>query len=184
MSDLLEVFLLSMTPLGELRLAIPIGIAVYKLNVFLVFFISIIGNLVPAFLLLIFLKKVSIYLSGKSLFFKKIFIWWEDNAKKKHLSKIQQYGIFWLALFVAVPLPMTGAWTGALLATLMNFPLKKSLLAILAGITGAGLIVTSLVILGINIEKYLGWQILIEILSITIFVWIIYYYKIKMFKNG
>ena len=125
MIDLLQVFLLSMTPIGELRLSIPMGILVFHLNAVSVFFVSVIGNLVPAVFFLFFLKNVSAYLSKKSVFFQKAFSWWENNARQKHLSKIQQYETIGLALFVAVPLPMTGAWTGALLATLMDIWTNK-----------------------------------------------------------
>ncbi len=158
MTDLLQVFLLSMTPIGELRLSIPMGILVYNLSAFSVFFVSVIGNLVPAVFLLLFLKEVSVYLSKKSIIFKKMFSWWENNAREKHISKIQEYGAVGLALFVAIPLPLTGAWTGALLATMMNLPLKKSLPAILFGVISAGIIITTMIIFGINIEKLFGWQ--------------------------
>jgi uncharacterized membrane protein len=173
MIDLLQVFLLSMTPIGELRLSIPVGIAVYHLSAMSVFFVSVIGNLVPAILILFLLKKTSAYLSEKSKIFKKLFTWWQNNAKRKYPEKFQEYETIGLALFIAVPLPMTGAWTGALLATLMNLPLKRSLLALFLGVVGAGLIVTTLVVMGINIERYLGWQTLVVVL---VFSGLIYYY--------
>ena len=166
-----------MTPIGELRLSIPMGIIVHHLNTVSVFFVSVIGNLVPAIFLLFFLKKVSVYFSEKSRIFHKLFTWWQTNAKKRYSEKVsrqggipseagQKYETIGLALFIAVPLPMTGAWTGALLAILMNLPFKKSFLAILLGVIGAGLIVTTMVVLGINIEKYFGWQILLGLLII------------------
>jgi len=178
MSDIFTTFLLSMMPIGELRLAIPIGILVYHLDVVAVFFVSIVGNLLPTIFLLFFLKKISAYLCIKSVLFKKIFSWWENKTREKHITKIQKYEIIGLALFVAVPLPLTGAWTGALLATLMNLPLKKSLLALVFGVFGAGLIVTSLVLLGINIEQYFGWQMLVGLLLILGLIYI-YFKKSK-----
>jgi len=170
MADLLQVFLLSMTPIGELRLAIPMGIAVYHLPVMYVFLVSVIGNLVPAFILLFFLEEISVYLSKKSAFFQKMFSWWQNNVQKKHLEKVQKYGWAGVALFIAVPLPLTGAWTGALLATLLDLPIKKSLLAIFLGVTGAGIIVTTAVYFGINIEKYFGLQTLAGLLILCISV--------------
>lgn len=170
MADLLQVFLLSMTPIGELRLAIPMGVAVYHLPVMYVFFVSIIGNLVPAIILLFFLKEISAHLSKKSVLFQKMFDWWQNNAKKKHLERVQKYGWMGLVLFVAIPLPLTGAWTGALLATLMDLPIKKSFLAILLGVLGAGAIVTTAVYFGINIEKYFGLQTLAGLLAACIFL--------------
>ncbi len=159
MTDLLQVFLLSMTPIGELRLAIPVGLAVYRLDIVSVFFAAVIGNLIPVIILLVFLRRFSEYASEKSGFFRNIFSWWENNTRKKHYENIQKYGILGLILFVAIPFPLTGAWTGALLATLMNLPLKKSLPAIFMGIVSAGFIVSILVVSGINIGEFLGWQI-------------------------
>jgi len=173
MTDLIQVFLLSMTPIGELRLSIPMGIAVYHLGAVSVFFVSVIGNLVPAIVLLVFFKSVSAFLSKKSQFFNKIFSWWESNTRQKHLAKVRQYEAVGLALFIAVPLPMTGAWTGALLATLMDLPLKKSVPAILFGVIGAGIIVTALVVLGVNIQRYFGWQILVGLLLILGIIYLI-----------
>ena len=80
MTELLQVFLLAMTPIGELRLAIPIGLAVFHLNTLLVFFVAVVGNLVPVVLLLFFLKSVRGYLSIKFRFFRLIFNWWENNT--------------------------------------------------------------------------------------------------------
>jgi len=179
MTELFQVFLLAMTPVGELRLAIPMGILVFHLSAVSVFFVSVMGNLVPAIFILFFLNKISVFLSNKSLFFKKIFGWWENNARKKHLSKIQEYDAIGLALFVAVPLPLTGAWTGALLATLMNLPLKKSISAIFLGVIGAGIIVTVMVVFGINIEKYLGWQTLLGVLLILVLGYMYFKYNKK-----
>ncbi len=147
-------------PIGELRLAIPMGLAVYHLNVASVFFTAVVGNAVPVVLLLLFLEKFAEYISSKSGFFKNIFSWWQDNARKKHYENVQKYGILGLILFVAIPFPLTGAWTGALLATLMNLPIKKSLSALFMGIVLAGFIVSVLVVLGTNIDKYFGWQII------------------------
>jgi len=173
MNSLIQVFLLSMTPIGELRLAIPMGIAFYRLNAVSVFFVSIIGNFTVAAFLVVFLEKISEYLSEKSQIFQKLFHYWKNSAREKHSAKIQKYGMIGLALFVAIPLPMTGAWTGALLATLMSLPLKKSLPAILLGVIGAGLTVTALVVAGINVEKYLGWQ---ALAGVAIFAGLIYIY--------
>jgi len=175
MVDLLQVFLLSMTPIGELRLSIPMGILVFNLDTFSVFFVSIIGNLIPAVFFLFFLKKISLYFSKKSIYFQKAFNWWENNAKQKHLNKVQKYGTIGLTLFVSIPLPLTGAWTGALLATIMNLPIRKSLSAIITGVILAGLITTTLVLFGINIKEHFGGQILVGLL--ILFGLIYFYFK-------
>ncbi len=174
MSELLQVFLLSMTPFGELRLSIPVGIAFYDLDVFSVFLVSVIGNLIPATLLLLFLEKISNYLSQKSSTLHKMLIWWQGKTKSRHYEKVQKYGVVGLILFVGIPLPFTGAWTGALLATLMNLPFKKSFPAVFTGIIVAGILATLAVILGVHIEKYFGWLALVGILAVIVFVIIIF----------
>jgi uncharacterized membrane protein len=179
MADLLQVFLLSMTPLGELRLSIPLGIAIYKLDVFSVFLVSVIGNMIPIFLFLLFLKYFSKFLAEKWEFYKKVYTWWEESTKNRHYKKIEKYGATSLALFVAIPLPFTGAWTAALLATLMDMPIKKSLPAITAGVAGAGALVTVAVVMGINVTEFFGWQTLV---GAIIFFAAIYYY-ITRFKK-
>jgi len=162
-----------------LRLAIPMGILVYNINAVTVFFVSVVGNLIPAIFLLFFLKKLSVYLSGKSSLFKRIFTWWETRAREKHITKIEKYDVIGLALFIAIPLPLTGAWTGALLATIMDLPIKKSLLAVVMGVVGAGLIVTVAVVTGVNIEKYFGLQTLVSILVIVMAIFTIRKFLIK-----
>lgn len=170
---------MSMAPVGELRLAIPVGLAVFKLDVAPVLIVSIIGNMVPVVLLLFFLKTILSYDFKKVYFFKKAIDWWQIKAKEKHMEKIQEYGAIELMLFVAIPLPMTGAWTGALLATLMNLPIQKSLPAIFAGVAMSGVIVILAMVLGINIQEYFDWQVL---LAVILSVMIIYLYLKRVKK--
>lgn len=181
MNDLLQVFLLSMTPVGELRLSIPVGILIFHLSPIWVIFISIIGNFALAAFFLFFLKKISLVLAAKSRVFQKLFSYWENNAREKHSAKIQKYGAIGLFAFVAIPLPLTGVWTGALLATLVGMPLKKSLPAIFLGVITAGLLVFTIVVSGINIEKYLGWQILVGLLGLGSILFIVQ--KFLVFKK-
>jgi uncharacterized membrane protein len=164
MEALIKVLLLSMTPVGELRLAIPIGVAVLHLNTAMVFLVAVFGNLIPVLFILFLFKKLSPYFSKKSKTFSKTLNWWEKNATKKHSSKIQKYGFVGLMLLVGVPLPFTGAYTGALLAVLMELPLKTTIPAIFAGIVISGVIVTSLVIFGVNIQDNFELQILLGVL--------------------
>jgi len=181
MENLIQVFLLSMTPIGELRISIPVGIAVYQLNWFPVFLISIIGNMAPAIIILFFFKKFSYFFSEKFSVFKKFFCWWEEKTKKRHSEKIEKRGLIGLAILVSIPLPLTGAYTGSLLAVLMNLPIKKSLLAIFLGVLAAGTIVSAMVFLGINIQNYLGWQ---TFVGLCLFLFLIYWYIKIIQKNN
>ncbi len=171
MSDLLQVFLLSMAPIGELRLAIPVGIAILKIDTAIAFLIAVAGNLVPVFLILFLFKRISNFLAQKSKRYAKLFAWWQDITLGKHSSKVEQYGLIGLMLLVGIPLPFTGAYTGALLAVLLNFPLKKSIPAISGGVIMSGMIVTLFVVFGVSLEQHLNWQIILGILLMAGLVW-------------
>jgi len=148
MTDLLQVFLLAMTPVGELRLSIPVGLIVFNLNPALVFIVSVAGNMVPAIFILLGLDKIADYCATKPNPFGRLLSWWKNNTKTKHSQKIEKYGIMGLVIFVAIPFPITGAYTAALLAAILNLPAKKSLVAIFAGVLLAGSIVTTAIKLG------------------------------------
>lgn len=180
MNGIIQTFLLALLPIGELRAAIPVGIGVYHLNWVLVFIVAVLGNLLPAILLLLFLKPVSEKLSQKSKACHKFFTWLFQRTQKKAM-KIKEKNSSYIALaaFVAVPLPLTGAWTGSIAAFLLGMPIKKAFLAIVAGVLGAGIIVTAIVKSGIAIEEYFGWQTLIAILLLNGLAWPIF----KKLKN-
>ncbi len=167
-----------MTPIGEIRVAIPVGLMVYNLNWFYVFFISVLGNLVPVIFLLLLLEKISNYLSGKSQIFQRFFSWLFERTRKKYNSRMKKYDYLALMAFVAIPLPLTGAWTACLVAFLFGIPFKKAFTSILFGIIMAGLIVTLITKTGIVVERYLGWQILIGFLLSLVFI-LLMCYKVK-----
>ena len=161
-SEILQVFLLAMTPIGELRAAIPMGVAVYGLNWLAVLFVAVIGNLLPVVFLLLFLKPVSEALSKKSKLARKFFDWLFQKTLKKAKYLKEKKSTYWALLaFVAVPLPMTGGWTGALIAFLFGLPFKKAFRAIAGGVALAGIIVCLVVKAGIAIEQLFGWKLLL-----------------------
>lgn len=174
MTETLVTLLLAMTPLGELRLAIPVGLGIYHLNEFLVYFIAVIGNLIPVVFLLFLLGPVSSWLASQSNIFKRFISWLFERTRKKYDSRIQKYGYPALALFVAIPLPVTGAWTGSLIAFLFGIPFKKAFSAISLGVAAAGVIVLILTKAGIAIEKYYGPQVLIGMITTVAFCWIMF----------
>ena len=137
----IQVFFISMLPIVELRGAIPFGaITGDELNIFLCYFASVIGNLFPIPFILLFIKKILEYMSNSKIkFFNKISNKLIEKAEKRSekMNKGTFYGLF---IFVAIPLPGTGAWTGALIAALMGMRFKKSMLAISLGVAVAGLI--------------------------------------------
>ncbi len=134
-------FIVSMIPIIELRGAIPIGQGM-GLGFWPCYIISVIGNLLPVPIILLFVRVVLNWMKGiKHL--DKIAIWVEKKADK-HSGSVTKYATWGLFLFVAIPLPGTGAWTGALIAALLNMRMKKALPFIFAGVLTAGLIVSLL----------------------------------------
>ncbi len=131
------VLIISMLPIIELRGAIPVAFAL-GLPAVSSFVISIIGNLIPIPFILLLIKKVcewmkkTKHLSGIPLYLEK--------KVDKNKEKVTKYGKWGLYIFVAIPLPGTGAWTGALIASFLNFKFKDSMLAIVGGVLTAGLI--------------------------------------------
>ncbi len=140
--DWLVVFIISLCPILECRLGMFTAIALLDMNPFVGFIISFIGNIIPIpFILLLInwifelLKKVPVI--------NKLVYWLEEKTLKKR-DKIDKYGVWGLLLFVAIPLPGTGGWTGALLASLLHLDKKKSFGVIAVGVFIAGLIITLL----------------------------------------
>ena len=165
-----------MTPIGELRLSLPLALTVYRLDWGVAFLISVIGNLIPVLLILLFLGPVSKYLATNFKIFQRFFTWLFERTRRKHDSKIKKYGYPALVAFVAIPLPVTGGWTGSLIAFLFDIPFRKAFPLIASGVVIAGVIVSLLTKTGIVIEEYLGWQVLIGCLITIGFIWLILKY--------
>jgi uncharacterized membrane protein len=141
MIPIIKTFLLAMTPIGELRIALPMGIIFYQLNWVVAYVVSVIGNIVPVILLLYFLDPVSKWLSMHSRVFDKFFKWLFERTRKKTSEKMMKYGQIALIGFVAIPLPFTGAWTGSIAAFLFAVPNKRAFYLISLGVLISGLIV-------------------------------------------
>lgn len=139
MIEYIYLFLVAMLPIAELRGAIPLGIY-WGLSPILVFIIAIIGNMVPVPLILLFLEGIEKYLR-KSEKMARALDWIFERTYKKADEKVRRWEYLALILFVAIPLPGTGAWTGSLIAYLFKFDIKKSMLSIFIGVLIAGLIV-------------------------------------------
>lgn len=133
------VLLVSMVPIIELRGAIPIGIG-WGLKTIPTYLIGVIGNMIPVPFILLFIRAILKYML-KSERLKPIAEWIYRKAEK-NTGKVEKYTTFGLFLFVAIPLPGTGAWTGALVAALLNIRMKYALPSIFAGVLTAGFIMT------------------------------------------
>ncbi len=143
----LTVFIIALLPVVELRGAIPVGINLYHLVWYEVFFLSLLGNILPVPFLLLFLDKITILLRHIP-FFNNFFDWLFTRTRRRSRI-IEEYKFLGLMLFVAIPLPGTGAWTGSVAAFLLGMDFKLSFLAIALGVLFAGIFVTSLSLLGI-----------------------------------
>jgi uncharacterized membrane protein len=140
--DEIKVFLISMIPIFELRGSIPIGVHRYKLPYWKVIPISIVGNMFPIFFILLFFDFVT-KIFFKVPFLKKILEAIFARTRRK-TAVIQKYEEIGLMFFVAIPLPITGAWTGSLAAYLFGLKFWKSILFIFLGVCIAAVVVTLL----------------------------------------
>lgn len=139
---LFMTFLISMVPVLELRGAIPIGVA-HGLDYRAAIAVSIVGNLVPVPFIVLFIRKIFAWLRTKSERLNAFVTRMEQRALKK--SDTVRRARFWgLFLFVAIPLPGTGAWTGALIAAVLNMRLKRAVPVVFLGVVIAGCIITLL----------------------------------------
>lgn len=134
------VLLLSMIPVLELRASIPVGSSL-GLNAWQCAIAAIVGNMIPVPFVILFIRKIFAYLKENwpklSRFVERL----EAKAEKKK-PLVQKYAILGLTLLVAIPLPGTGAWTGALVAAMLDIRLKRAIPCILLGVVIAAVIVT------------------------------------------
>ncbi len=160
-SDEMKVFLIAMVPIFELRGAIPIGVLSYQLPLWKVAPIAVAGNMVPIFFILLFFDFVT-KLFFKVPFLKKLLeaIFARTRRKSEVIIKYEEIG---LMLFVAIPLPITGAWTGSLAAYLFGFKFWKSISYIFFGVLIAAVVVSFLTTL-----KWVGLAIAVFALAIVL----------------
>lgn len=140
------VMIMAALPVAELRGAIPLALS-FGMSLQKAFWLSVLGNAIPVIPILFFLEPVSDYLRRFKPF-ARFFDWLFTRTRKK-ADTIQKYEALGLAIFVAIPLPMTGAWSGAIAASLLRMKFRYAFMGILAGILGAGIIVSILCTLGI-----------------------------------
>ena len=146
------VFLVSMVPVIELRGAIPYGVA-FGLPLWLTFLVAIMGNMLPVPVIYFLARKVLVWGQDKPVIgrFFSFCLRKGEHAGEKLRARAGR-GLFWaLLLFVGIPLPGTGAWTGTLAASLLHFDFKKSVLACMGGVLLAGLIMGALSLAGVSV---------------------------------
>lgn len=142
MADLkqyLYVFLISMVPVIELRGAIPIG-AGLGLHFIPNYLVAVLGNLLPVPFILLLIRTVLAFMKRHGIFPRLVN--WIENKAQKGAQKIERRAALGLFLFVALPIPGTGAWTGSLIAALFGMNRLRAFLSILAGVLVAGVIMS------------------------------------------
>lgn len=144
---LILTFGTAMVPVLELRGAIPFGVVAMGLPMPAVYIVSVLGNMVPVPFIILFIRRIFQWLSKRSERFQRLVARLEARAFEK-AELIYKYELIGLVILVAIPLPGTGAWTGALIAALLSIRMKAAVPCILAGVLIAGLIVC-LAVLGV-----------------------------------
>ena len=151
LKHILIVFLVSMVPLIELRGAVPYGV-IFGLPLWLTFVVAIVGNMLPVPIIYFFARKVLEWGCDKPVIGKFFTFCLEKGHRGGEKLKAKAgRGLFWtLLLFVGIPLPGTGAWTGTLAASLLDMGFKESVLACMGGVILAGIIMGTLSLLGVS----------------------------------
>jgi len=144
------VMIVGALPISELRGAIPLALY-WGMPIGKAFLLSVLGNIIPIVPFLFLLEPISTRLR-KFRIWSRFFDWVFERTKKR-ADTVQKYEALGLAIFVAIPLPMTGAWSGVIAASLFKIRFRYAFIAIVAGVVGAGIIVSFLCALGI-----IGWK--------------------------
>ena len=134
--------LVSMIPVVELRGGIPFGVAA-GLPVWAAFLAAVIGNLIPVPFIIVYFRRIFRWVRDKLPSLNRVV---DALERKAHLKgrRVNKYKYLGLALFVAIPLPVTGAWTGSLAAAFLDMPLRRAIPSVIAGVVTAGMAISIL----------------------------------------
>lgn len=138
----IATMIIAMIPVTELRASIPIALGVYDLSIFSAIFWSVLGDIIPMFFILIFIGPVSRLLMRKYKFWNKFFTWLFERTRYKFQGKHDRFGELALIIFVAIPLPVTGSWTGSLASFLFGIPIRRAFVLITIGVILSAVIVS------------------------------------------
>lgn len=147
--EFIFTMLVSMIPIVELRGGLPFGVAL-GLPYPVAFTAAVIGNILPAPFIVVYIRRIFQWMRRRLPRFNGVVDKLESKAHLKG-NKVNKYKYLGLLLFVGIPLPGTGAWTGSLAAAFLDMPLRKALPSIIAGVLLAGCIMTGLTYLGVNL---------------------------------
>ena len=149
----LIVILTAMTPVGELRAAIPLALLTYDMPWPQAYVLAVIGNVLPMPAVLLALRTVGARIERQEHVVARLLRWRTRRVEQAWGDRIRQWGFAGIVLIVAIPLPLTGAWTGTLAVWAMDVPARRGLPAIAVGVAVAGAVVTALTLAGIEVVR-------------------------------
>ena len=135
-------------PIFELRGSIPVAIWYYKMPWWESYLLSFIGNLLPIIPIILLIGPVSNFLMKRSKLWRRFFTWVFERSRRRGGDLVEKYEALGLAIFVAIPLPVTGAWTGAMVASVFHMNFWRALLCMVLGVMIASAVVTALSLAG------------------------------------
>ena len=140
----LATFLIAAIPVTELRASVPIAITVYGMTPFWAWFWSVLGNTAMGALVIIIVEPISRYLIRRIEFLNNLWQCYTDRIYRNNEKKFEKWGALALVAFVAIPLPVTGAFTGAVAASIFQVPFRKAVPLLFLGCAIAGVIVAGI----------------------------------------
>ena len=138
----LVVVIIAMLPIFELRGSLPVAILYFHMPWWQAYALSVVGNMIPIIPIVLLIGPVSDFLMRRSKFWHRFFTWMFERSRRRGADLVEKYEAIGLGIFVAIPLPVTGAWTGSMLAFLMRIRARRAFPCILGGVLTAGVVVT------------------------------------------
>ncbi|MQF82698.1 small multi-drug export protein [SAR202 cluster bacterium AD-802-E10_MRT_200m] len=147
-SSVLTVLLAAALPIGELRLSIPLAMYTFNMSWYVAFLISLIGNILPVLILVPTLSGITHLIRKRPNPLQPLLNWWSHRVLTAFNGIFQKYGAIALVIIVAIPLPITGAWTGSLASSIFEVKPRIAIPLISIGLVISGIIVTILTTTG------------------------------------
>jgi len=151
----MATMIISTLPLAESRVAVPVAILYFKMSPVWAVVYSSMGDLIPSLFIINLLGPVSGFLIKRSKLARRFFSWLFEHTRHKFVGKYEKYGLLALALFVAIPIPGSGSWSGSLASFIFGIPKKKAFAFIAIGVVTAGIIVASITT---GVLGFLNWR--------------------------
>ena len=168
----LRAFLIAMIPILELRGAIPLAHNTWGMSLPQAYMWAVIGNMIPIPFVLLFLEPVSEWLRKRSAHIDRFFTWLFERTRRKHSKTFEKWRDVALCIFVGIPLPGTGAWSGALAAFVFDVPFWPALIAIFGGVLLAGGAVTVVILYFETFPLWLTLLSAVLMAAILLTVWL------------